>query len=140
MAVLLLCSFSSARRAAPSTGLALVARKEETLIATVNMLLTPLMFLSAVFMRLELMPSWIQTVARYNPVNWSVAAGRGAMQSSVDWAWCSGTPAPGWRSGLSARRWRRRPSAPTSGRREGPDTGEGRGGRTAAPPLPPPTA
>jgi ABC-2 type transport system permease protein len=68
-----------------STGLALVARKEETLIATINMVLTPLMFLSAVFMRLQLMPHWIQTAARYNPVDWAVSAGRGAMQSSVDW-------------------------------------------------------
>jgi len=69
-----------------STGLALAARKEETLIATINMVLTPLMFLSAVFMRLELMPHWIQSVARYNPVEWAVSAGRGAMQSSVDWS------------------------------------------------------
>jgi ABC-2 type transport system permease protein len=72
--------------AALSTGLALLARKEETLIATINMVLTPLMFLSAVFMRVQLMPHWIQTVARYNPVNWAVAAGRGAMQTSVDWS------------------------------------------------------
>jgi ABC-2 type transport system permease protein len=69
-----------------STGLALVARREDTLIATINMVLTPLMFLSAVFMRLELMPHWIQTAAAYNPVNWAVAAGRGAMQVSVDWS------------------------------------------------------
>jgi len=87
MAVLLLCSILLGEGfAALSTGLALVARKEETLIATINMLLTPLMFLSAVFMRLELMPRWIQTVARYNPVNWAVASGRGAMQASVDWS------------------------------------------------------
>ncbi len=72
--------------AAVSTGLALLARKEDTLIAAVNMLLTPLMFLSAVFMRVQLMPGWIQSVARYNPVNWAVAAGRGAMQASVDWS------------------------------------------------------
>jgi ABC-2 type transport system permease protein len=71
--------------AALSTGVALLARKEDTLIAAANMLLTPLMFLSAVFMRIELMPHWIQTAARYNPVNWAVAAGREAMQASVDW-------------------------------------------------------
>ena len=70
---------------AASSGVALLARREETLIAVINMFLTPLMFLSAVFMRVELMPHWIQTVARYNPVNWAVEAGRGAMQSQVDW-------------------------------------------------------
>ncbi len=71
--------------AALSTALALLARREDTLIAAINMLLTPLMFLSAVFMRVQLMPHWIQSVARYNPVNWAVAAGRGAMQAGVDW-------------------------------------------------------
>jgi len=70
---------------AVTSGLALLARREETVIAVVNMLLTPLMFLSAVFMRTQLMPHWIQTIARYNPVNWAVAAGRGAMQAQVDW-------------------------------------------------------
>ncbi len=68
-----------------STALALLVRREETVIAGVNMVLTPLMFLSAVFMRIELMPGWIRTIARFNPVNWAVVAGRGAMQASVDW-------------------------------------------------------
>jgi ABC-2 type transport system permease protein len=86
MAVLLGASiFLGEGFAALSTGVALLARKEDTLIAAANMLLTPLMFLSAVFMRIELMPHWIQTAARYNPVNWAVAAGREAMQASVDW-------------------------------------------------------
>jgi ABC-2 type transport system permease protein len=86
MAVLLGASiFLGEGFAALSTGVALLARKEDTLIAAANMLLTPLMLLSAVFMRIELMPHWIQTAARYNPVNWAVAAGREAMQASVDW-------------------------------------------------------
>ena len=94
MAVLLLVSILLGEGlAALSIGVALLARKEDTLIAAANMLLTPLMFLSAVFMRVQLMPGWIQTAARYNPVNWAVAAGRGAMQAGVDWsvvAWHAG--------------------------------------------------
>jgi ABC-2 type transport system permease protein len=87
IALLLLCSVLLGEGiGALSTGMALLARKEETVIATVNMVLTPLMFLSAVFMRTELMPHWIQTVADYNPVNWAMVAGRGAMQSTVDWS------------------------------------------------------
>jgi ABC-2 type transport system permease protein len=87
VALLLLCSILLGEGiGALTTGLALLARKEETVIATVNMLLTPLMFLSAVFMRTELMPHWIRTIATYNPVNWAVMAGRGAMQTSVDWS------------------------------------------------------
>lgn len=72
--------------AALACGLALVARREETVIAAINMLLTPLMFLSAIFMRIELMPHWIRTIAAYNPVNWAVVAGREAVQANVDWS------------------------------------------------------
>jgi ABC-2 type transport system permease protein len=31
------------------------------------------------------MPDWIQTVARYNPVNWAVEVGRQTLAASVDW-------------------------------------------------------
>jgi len=31
-------------------------------------------------------PGWIATVARYNPVNWVVEAGREALSASRDWA------------------------------------------------------
>ncbi len=87
IAILLLCSVLLGEAiGALSTGLALLARKEETVIATINMVLTPLMFLSAVFMRIELMPHWIRATATYNPVNWALVAGRGAMQASVDWS------------------------------------------------------
>ena len=31
------------------------------------------------------MPGWIQSVARYNPVEWTVQAGREALTVSPDW-------------------------------------------------------
>jgi len=68
-----------------SNGMALLARKEETVIAAVNFVLLPLVFLSGVFMAQNLMPHWMQTVAHYNPVNWAVTAGREAVGSNVDW-------------------------------------------------------
>jgi ABC-2 type transport system permease protein len=87
IAMLLLCSILLGEAVgALSTALALLARKEETIIATINMVLMPMMFLSAVFMRVELMPHWIRTAAIYNPVNWALVAGRGAMQHSIDWS------------------------------------------------------
>ena len=87
IAILLACSILLGEAiGALSTALALLARKEETVIAAVNMVLMPLMFLSAVFMRVQLMPYWIRTAATYNPVNWTLVAGRGAMQASVDWS------------------------------------------------------
>jgi ABC-2 type transport system permease protein len=70
-----------------SIGLALLARKEETLIAVVNFIVLPLTFLSSTFMKLSLAPNWIRDVARYNPVNWAVEAGREALGANVDWGY-----------------------------------------------------
>jgi ABC-2 type transport system permease protein len=65
--------------------MALLARKEETVIAASNFVLLPLTFLSSAFMQRDLMPGWIQTVARYNPVEWTIQAGREALTASPDW-------------------------------------------------------
>jgi ABC-2 type transport system permease protein len=68
-----------------SNGVALLARREETLIAAVNFIVLPLTFLSATFMQENLIPPWIQEVARFNPVNWAVQAGRSALSANPDW-------------------------------------------------------
>ncbi|HTX70225.1 MAG TPA: ABC transporter permease [Thermoleophilia bacterium] len=68
-----------------SNAVALLSRKEETMIAVSNFILLPLTFLSSVFMAQALMPDWMQNVARYNPVNWAVQAGREALAASPDW-------------------------------------------------------
>ncbi|HEY2935589.1 MAG TPA: ABC transporter permease [Gaiellaceae bacterium] len=71
--------------AALSNALALVTRREESLIGAVQMLLLPLTFLSATFMQRSLLPGWIQWVARFNPMNWAVDAARAAISSGADW-------------------------------------------------------
>ncbi|HLI34020.1 MAG TPA: ABC transporter permease [Terriglobia bacterium] len=68
-----------------SSAMALVARKEETVIAASNFILLPLTFLSSVFMAGNLMPGWIQAVARFNPVEWAVIAGRSALSAHISW-------------------------------------------------------
>jgi ABC-2 type transport system permease protein len=73
-----------------SIGLALLVRREETLIATVQFLLLPLSFMSVTFMQKNLMPGWMQTVSNYNPLNWAVEAGRAAVSASPDWAAIAG--------------------------------------------------
>ncbi len=84
--ILLVCSILLAVPiGALSSGIALLARREETVIAAVNMLLLPLVFLSTAFMSSELIPGWIRAVSRYNPVNWSVEAARSALSVSPDW-------------------------------------------------------
>ncbi|MFO7272620.1 ABC transporter permease [Sphaerobacter thermophilus] len=67
-----------------SNGLALITRREETLIAVVNFFATPLVFLSSAFIATALMPGWIRAIARANPVNWAVQGARNAMEGA-DW-------------------------------------------------------
>jgi hypothetical protein len=38
-----------------------------------------------VVMSAMLMPGWMQTVARFNPVNWAVEVGRQTLSESIDW-------------------------------------------------------
>jgi ABC-2 type transport system permease protein len=76
--------------AALSNALALVARKEESLIGAVTFLQLPLTFLSTAFMQPALMPDWIGTVATVNPVDWAIRAGREAIAASPDWSSVAG--------------------------------------------------
>src|SRR5262249_47568531 len=69
-----------------SIALALLARREETVIAAVNFFVLPLTFLSTAFMQRSLVPRWIQHAASVNPVNWAVEAGRNAVLPGTDWA------------------------------------------------------
>jgi ABC-2 type transport system permease protein len=68
-----------------SNGLALLSRREETLIALMQFLMLPLSFVSVTFMQKDLMPDWMQTASGFNPVNWAVEAGREALTASPDW-------------------------------------------------------
>ena len=72
---------------AMSNGVALLARKEETLIGAINLIILPLTFLSSAFMKQSLAPEWIQDVGKFNPVNWAVEAGREALSASPDWGY-----------------------------------------------------
>ena len=83
LAVLMACSaLLGASLGALSNGMALLARKEETVIAASNFVLLPLTFLSSAFMQRDLIPGWVQSVARYNPVEWTIQAGREALTAS----------------------------------------------------------
>ena len=42
--------------------------------------------MAAAFIPLDLAPDWIASVAKFNPVNWGIEAGRSAaMDASPDW-------------------------------------------------------
>jgi len=69
-----------------SNALALMLRKQESLIALNVTLVLPLTFLSSTFLPVSLMPGWMQGVARFNPVNWAVEVGGQTLRSSIDWS------------------------------------------------------
>jgi ABC-2 type transport system permease protein len=73
-----------------SITLGLVSRREESLIITTQLLLLPLTFVSTIYMQLELMPSWMQTAARFNPVDWAVIAAREGLTANPDWELVAG--------------------------------------------------
>jgi ABC-2 type transport system permease protein len=64
-----------------SNGVALLLRKEESVIAAVNIGLLPLLFLSSAFLQQNLAPRWIQDIATYNPANWAITAGRTSLMT-----------------------------------------------------------
>jgi ABC-2 type transport system permease protein len=68
-----------------SNGLALIFRRPESMIATANMVGLPLMFLSSILLTVTVMPGWIASVSRFNPVNWGVHAARNAVLYSGAW-------------------------------------------------------
>jgi ABC-2 type transport system permease protein len=71
--------------AALSNAIALLARQQEALIGISQFISLPLPFLSAALIDTSLAPSWLQEVARYNPVDWVVVVSREALSADPDW-------------------------------------------------------
>ena len=82
-----------------SDALALVTRQEETLIGAVQFVVLPASFLSSGMMASNLLPGWIDAIARFNPVNWAVVASRSVTSSGTDWS------VVGSRAGLLVALW-----------------------------------
>jgi ABC-2 type transport system permease protein len=69
-----------------SHGIALLVRREATMIAVANFVGLPLMFLSSILIQRTVMPDWMQKLARFNPVDWGVRASRYAVVYGGHWA------------------------------------------------------
>lgn len=80
LAVLFSASLLGAAFASFSNGLALLARRQELVIAVMNFTVLPMTFLSSMIMSRNLMPQWIRGVSRFNPVNWAVTAARDGFE------------------------------------------------------------
>ncbi len=68
-----------------SHGIALLMRREASMIAAANFVGMPLMFLSSILVTVTLMPGWISAIARFNPVNWGARAMRNAVLVGGHW-------------------------------------------------------
>jgi ABC-2 type transport system permease protein len=68
-----------------SQGIALLTRKEATMIAVANFIGLPLLFLSSTLLATAQMPHWMREVSRFNPVDWGVIAAREAVLPGTDW-------------------------------------------------------
>jgi ABC-2 type transport system permease protein len=68
-----------------SQAVALLTRREATMIAVANFIGLPLMFFSAMLIDFDLIPPWMQWAARANPVQWAVDAAREPVLPSPDW-------------------------------------------------------
>jgi ABC-2 type transport system permease protein len=63
----------------------MLVRQRESIIGINTFLLLPLTFLSSAFMAPAQMPGWMRQVARVNPLDWAMAAGRSALSADPDW-------------------------------------------------------
>jgi ABC-2 type transport system permease protein len=68
-----------------SNALALLVRQQEALIGISQFVVLPLQFLSSALFDVKLSPTWVQDVARYNPVDWAVVASRQALSAGTEW-------------------------------------------------------
>jgi ABC-2 type transport system permease protein len=88
--LMLVAALLGAAFASFSNGLGVLTRQRESLIGAVTLVLLPLTFLSSALMQQSLAPDWIGTVAKFNPVNWAVVAGRSAAMEKIDWGLVAG--------------------------------------------------
>lgn len=68
-----------------SQAIALLTRRDATMIAVANFIGLPLLFLSTTLVAQQQMPHWMRIAARCNPVNWGVEAARSVVLPGTDW-------------------------------------------------------
>jgi len=84
--VLLLVALLGTGFAAFSNGLALLLRRQETVMATVNLFTMPLMFLSTMMMPSLFLPHWLNTARHFNPVDYAIVGVRNLVLYGYVWS------------------------------------------------------
>lgn len=68
-----------------SNGIALLTRREESMIAVANFIGLPLLFFSSILIARDLIPHWMRSLSLVNPVEWSVRAARAQVFPHTNW-------------------------------------------------------
>lgn len=84
--VLLLAALLGMGFAAFSNGLALLLKRQETVMAVINLFTMPLMFLSSMMMPPQLLPHWLDTARHFNPVDYAIVGVRDLVLNGYVWS------------------------------------------------------
>jgi ABC-2 type transport system permease protein len=85
LAIILAAMLVNTAFAGISQAIALLTRREATMIAVANFIGLPLLFLSSTMIARPQMPGWMQEVANFNPVDWGVKAARAVVLPGTSW-------------------------------------------------------
>ncbi len=72
--------------AAFSNGLALLFKRPEPMMGIINFIAMPAMFMSSMMMPPDFLPSWLDTVRQFNPVDYAIVAVRGLVLEGYVWS------------------------------------------------------
>jgi ABC-2 type transport system permease protein len=64
----------------------LFLRRQEPLIAAINFIALPSVFLSSAMMPAELLPAWLNTLRHFNPVDYAVVGVRDLVLQGYVWS------------------------------------------------------
>jgi ABC-2 type transport system permease protein len=86
LVVIVASALVAATFAGISHGIALLVRKEATMIAMANFIGLPLFFLSTALISRAAIPGWMRWAAKFNPLEWGVSSARHVTLAGTDWA------------------------------------------------------
>jgi ABC-2 type transport system permease protein len=83
--ILLLIGLLGLALSAFSNGLAILLKRQESLMAVVNLVTMPLMFLSTMMMPSISLPGWLNTVRQFNPIDYTIVGVRDLVLNGYVW-------------------------------------------------------
>ena len=69
-----------------SEGLAILLKRQESLMAVINLFTMPLMFLSTMMMPSQLLPHWLDTFRHFNPIDYAIVGVRDLILNGYIWS------------------------------------------------------